>query len=67
MAWLTPGCADAWSPKVLRAGMGAHFAIRVYESVDLEAFVQSYPGMVFATTREAALPVFAADLRGSRG
>jgi TrmH family RNA methyltransferase len=22
---LAPGCADAWSPKVVRAGMGAHF------------------------------------------
>jgi RNA methyltransferase, TrmH family len=23
--WLAPGCADPYSPKVLRAGMGAHF------------------------------------------
>jgi RNA methyltransferase, TrmH family len=28
------GCASAWSPKVLRAGMGAHFALRLIESVD---------------------------------
>ncbi len=26
---LTPGCADAWSPKVLRAGMGAHFHLPI--------------------------------------
>lgn len=27
---LTPGNADAWSPKVLRAGMGAHFRLPVH-------------------------------------
>jgi TrmH family RNA methyltransferase len=26
---LAPGCADAYSPKVLRAGMGAHFKLPV--------------------------------------
>jgi RNA methyltransferase, TrmH family len=27
--WLSPGCADAYSPKVLRSGMGAHFHLAV--------------------------------------
>lgn len=27
---LAPTCVDAWSPKVLRAGMGAHFALPIY-------------------------------------
>jgi len=27
---LAPGCVDAWSGKVLRAGMGAHFHISIY-------------------------------------
>ncbi|MCY7370613.1 MAG: RNA methyltransferase [Polaromonas sp.] len=31
------GGAALWSPKVLRAGMGAHFALRLFESVELEA------------------------------
>jgi TrmH family RNA methyltransferase len=26
---LAPGCVDAWSPKVLRAGMGAHFRLPI--------------------------------------
>jgi RNA methyltransferase, TrmH family len=26
---LAPGCADAWSPKVVRAGMGAHFYLPI--------------------------------------
>ncbi len=31
------GTAALWSPKVLRAGMGAHFALSLVESVDPEA------------------------------
>ncbi len=30
------GTAALWSPKVLRAGMGAHFALRLVESVEFE-------------------------------
>jgi len=30
------GTASLWSPKVLRAGMGAHFALRLIESASLE-------------------------------
>eukprot|EP00166_Cyanidium_caldarium_P002619 ctg_2550.g583 len=30
---LTPGCADAWSTKALRAGMGAHFRVPIVEDV----------------------------------
>jgi len=33
--FLSPGCADAWSPKVLRAGMGGHFVLSILESADL--------------------------------
>ncbi len=28
---LAPGCADAWSPKVLRAAMGAHFHLPIQD------------------------------------
>ncbi len=31
------GCAGLWSPKVLRAGMGAHFALNLVEGVDESA------------------------------
>lgn len=32
-----PGCASVWSPKVLRAGMGAHTALNLVEVDDLPA------------------------------
>lgn len=35
--WATPGTAALWSPKVLRAGMGAHFALKLCEAVDVDA------------------------------
>lgn len=33
--WLSNGCVDPWSPKVLRAGMGAHFALNIEQGCDL--------------------------------
>ena len=35
-------CAFAWSPKVLRAGQGAHFLTTVVEDVDLAAWAASF-------------------------
>lgn len=46
---LTEGCAGAWSPRVLRAGMGAHFGLCIHERVDALEVLQSFPGAVLAT------------------
>ena len=62
--YLSQHCVQAWSPRVLRAGMGAHFALRIYEGVDLGALLQRYAGVVFAAAKDGVLPVYAADLRG---
>lgn len=35
--WTTTGTASLWSPKVLRAGMGAHFGLSLSEGVDVGA------------------------------
>lgn len=35
---LDPACADPWSPKALRAGMGGHFQLSVGGKFDLKAF-----------------------------
>lgn len=34
-AYLSKGCASAWSSRVLRSAQGAHFVMTVYEHVDL--------------------------------
>lgn len=63
--YLSPGCADAWSPKVLRGGMGAHFATRIIEDADLAAVALSFPGAVCAATLGAAHSLYQTDLRGA--
>lgn len=50
--FLGPGCAGAWTPKVLRAGQGAHFSLQIREQVDLAALIRSYPGRVLTTDVE---------------
>lgn len=63
--YLSRGCVQAWSPRVLRAGMGAHFAVNLYEGVDLAGLASSYPGRVLAAARDGAVPLYSADLCGT--
>ncbi len=39
-AILGPGCADPWSPKSLRAGMGAQFVLAICTTTDLASCIQ---------------------------
>lgn len=57
-ALLGPGCADAWSPKVLRAGQGAQFSISVFENVVLTDFLQAFAGAALATSLADAQNLF---------
>ena len=41
-AFLSKHCAFAWSPKVLRAGQGAHFCLDIHENVDLPVWAAAY-------------------------
>jgi TrmH family RNA methyltransferase len=52
----------AWSPKVLRAAQGAHFALTIYEGVDLEAVLPRLAAPLVATSSHATLSLFDADL-----
>jgi TrmH family RNA methyltransferase len=62
---LSPGSVHAWSPRVLRAGMGAHFALHIHEEVDLSKCVHGYRGTVIAADPRASLSLFEVDLAGT--
>ena len=59
-ALLSPCCAAAWSPKVLRAGQGAHFALAIHEDVDLVCFMAEYRGTTAVTTLDDATSLYEA-------
>ncbi|XP_006891070.1 PREDICTED: RNA methyltransferase-like protein 1 [Elephantulus edwardii] len=40
---LTKGCVDAWEPKVLRAGMGAHFQVPIINNLEWKAVRSHLP------------------------
>ena len=60
--FLSPGCAFAWSPKVLRAAQGGHFHLEIFEEVDLVGWAGRYRGNVVATVAAGGESLFGADL-----
>jgi TrmH family RNA methyltransferase len=65
-AVLGPGCADAWSPKVLRAGMGAHFTMTLLEG-DLREAIERFGGRPCCTVPRGGISLTEADLAGRIG
>jgi len=63
--FLGPGCAQAWSPRVLRAAMGAHFLLRIHEHAALDEILGSFGGISIATQPDAKTTIYEADLSGS--
>jgi TrmH family RNA methyltransferase len=61
--YCSSGTAFCWSPKVLRAAMGAHFVVEIYENVDLAALVKSSTVAVLATSGYAQQRLYDVDLR----
>ncbi|MES2832179.1 MAG: RNA methyltransferase [Pseudomonadota bacterium] len=57
------GCASAWAPKVMRAGMGAHFSLTIAEDVDLASLMTNSMIPTVATSSHADNTVYALDLR----
>lgn len=62
--YLSMHCADAWSPKVLRAGMGAHFVLGIWEDADLPQVAQQLPGMLVAASLDTEQSLFDLSLTG---
>lgn len=64
---LSKGSVHAWSPRVMRAAMGAHFMVSIHEGVDLVAAARDFPGTLVATGPHAERSLFDTDLKGRIG
>ena len=60
---LSVDCAQAWSPKTLRAAMGAHFLLDIHERCDLPSFLGGYRGQAVTTALDAATDLYSLDLK----
>jgi TrmH family RNA methyltransferase len=67
VAVLGRGCADPWSPKVLRAAMGGHFALRVSEVPDLAQALAAFGGKRICAVATGGDAPAAVDLTGRLG
>jgi len=61
---LSEGCAQAWSPKTLRAAMGAHFDLTLVERAHVARLLANYSGRVLATRLDRGESLFDLDLAG---
>jgi TrmH family RNA methyltransferase len=59
----SPGTAFCWSPKVLRAAMGAHFVLEIFENVDLAELIRHSQTAVLAMSGYAEQKLYDVDLR----
>jgi TrmH family RNA methyltransferase len=66
-AVLGRGCADAWSPKALRAAMGAHFSMRIAADADLADAVGRFGGTLVCTAPREGTPIDQAELPARPG
>ncbi|MDD5471447.1 MAG: RNA methyltransferase [Sideroxydans sp.] len=62
--YLSQGCADAWSPRVLRAAMGGHFVLAINESSSLLDIASHFDGSLLAASLEAETELYDCELRG---
>jgi RNA methyltransferase, TrmH family len=63
LVYASAGTAFCWSPKVLRAAMGAHFVLEIFENVNLPELVREAKVPVLATSGHAAERLYDMDLR----
>jgi RNA methyltransferase, TrmH family len=63
--FLSRGSVFAWAPKVVRAGMGAHFFLSIHEGADLESIARGFDGRIIATAPRASTSIYDLDLKGN--
>lgn len=61
---LGPGCAGAWTSRVLRGGQGAHFSLAIREQVDLAAALAAGTAQSVATVAHGGRNLYDLDLSG---
>lgn len=62
--FLSQSCADVWSPKTLRAAMGAQFFLAIHESIKLMDIIKRFKGKVIATSPHVSISLDQTDLTG---
>jgi TrmH family RNA methyltransferase len=62
--YLSAGCTEAWSPRALRGGQGAHFVLPIVEQADLLSEVRQFQGLTLATAMHGA-SLYEQDLTAS--
>ncbi len=65
--FLSENCADAWSPKVLRAAMGGHFALHIFEKQSLAEVIDQFPGVCYATSLQSDANLYECNFAGNIG
>ena len=60
-------CADPWSPKVLRAGQGGHFALGIRQVEDLGAALGDFRGRLLCTVSRGGSSLRDVPLTGQLG
>ncbi|WP_252346216.1 RNA methyltransferase [Paludibacterium sp. B53371] len=63
--FLSAGCVDVYAPKVLRAGMGAHFYLALHEQADLLSVLQQFDGVRLVTSLAGDRSLYQQDLSGN--
>ena len=58
----TQGSAALWSPRVLRAGMGAHFSLQTFENIRLDQVLNDFKIPVYVTSSHQATSLYNQDL-----
>jgi TrmH family RNA methyltransferase len=67
IAHLSPNCADPWSPKCMRGGMGAQLVLALEEHDSLVRLADTFHGRLLACAADGPVSLFDADLDGEIG